>query len=91
MAAVFGLSLATLNQSYLLWRDSNLRVLNEEVRRLGTSLAIYDEAGRLIRSSAETGIKRMAQAYEYQMLVVGRREGDAMAPLRKAQLHARAL
>ena len=91
MAAVFGLSLATLNQSYLLWRDSNLRVLNDEVRRLGTSLAVYDEARRLIRSSAETGIKRMAQAYEYQMQVVGRREGDAMAPLRQAQLHARAL
>ena len=91
MAAVFGVSIATLNQSYLLWRDSNLRVLNEEVRRLGTSLAVYDEARRLIRSSAESGIKRMAQAYEYQMQVVGRRESDAMAPLRQAQLHARAL
>lgn len=38
MAAVFGLSVATLTRSYLLWRDSNLRVLNEEVKRLGTSL-----------------------------------------------------
>jgi hypothetical protein len=66
MAAVFGLSLTTLTRSYLLWRDSNLRVLNEEVKRLGTSLAVYDEARRLIRSSAETGIKRMAQAYEDQ-------------------------
>jgi hypothetical protein len=66
-------------------------LLNEEVRRLGISLAVYDQARRLIRSSAETGTKRMAQAYEYQMQVVGRREGDAMAPLRQAQLHARAL
>ena len=67
MAAVFGLSVATLNQSYLLWRDSNLRVLNEEVKRLGTSLSVYDEARRLIRSSAETGIKRMVRGYNDQM------------------------
>jgi hypothetical protein len=67
MAAVFGLSVATLNQSYLLWRDSNLRVLNEEVKRLGTSLSVYDEARKLIRSSAETGIKRMVRGYNDQM------------------------
>jgi hypothetical protein len=87
MAAVFGVSVATLNQSYLLWRDSNLRVLNEEVRRLGTSLAIYDEARRLYRSTAETGIKRMVQAYDDQMQVqqaarsaVGRPEDYRTAP-----------
>ena len=100
MAAVFGLSVATLNQSYLLWRDSNLRVLNEEVRRLGTSLAVYDEARRLIRSSAATGIKRMAGAYEDQIQVqqqaargvVGRYpEGYRTVPLDRPQLRARAL
>ena len=72
MAAVLGVSIATLNQIYVLWRNSNLRVLNEEVRRLGTSLAIYDKARRLIWSSAETGIKRMVQAYEDQMQVATR-------------------
>jgi hypothetical protein len=67
MAAVLGLSVATLKRSYLLWRDSNLRMLNEEVRRLGTSPAIYDEARKLIRSTAETGFNRMAQAYGDQL------------------------
>ena len=86
MAAVFGLSMATLNVSYLLWRDSNLRVLNEEVRRLGTSLAIYDEARRLFRSSAETGIKRMAQAYEDQLAF-----RHVTVPSHRPQLRARAL
>jgi hypothetical protein len=73
MAAVFGLSVTTLTRSYVLWRDSNLRVLNEEVRRLGTPLAVYDEARRLIRSSSETGIKRMVLAYEDQMRTSRRR------------------
>jgi hypothetical protein len=78
MAAVLGLSVATLNKSYLLWRDSSLRLLNEEVRRLGTPPAIYDEARRLITSSAETGIKRMAQAYADQV-------GDAQLGVSRAQ------
>jgi hypothetical protein len=99
MAAVFGLSVATLNQSYVLWRDSNLRVLNEETRRLGTSLAVYDEARRLIRSSAETGIKRMAEAYEDQIQVqeqaarrgVGRPEDYRTVALHRPQLRARVL
>jgi hypothetical protein len=85
MAAVIGLSTATLNQSYVLWRDSNLRVLNEEVGRLCTSPAVYDEARRLIRSSAETGFKRMAQAYEEQMQVVRRRDGDQIVALHPPQ------
>jgi hypothetical protein len=85
MAAVVGLSIATLNKSYLLWRDSNLRVLNEEVRRLGTSLAVSDEARRLIRSIAETGISRMAQAYEEQMQVLRRRGGNPTAALHRPQ------
>jgi hypothetical protein len=83
MAAVLGLSFATLNQSYLLWRDFNLCILNEEVKRLGTPLAVYDEARRLIRSSAETGMKRMAQAYEDQMQVIGRRQEGAALPLNR--------
>jgi hypothetical protein len=91
MAAVFGLSVATLNQSYLLWRDSNLRVLNEETRRLGTSHAIYDQARRLIRSSAETGIKRMAQAYEDHMQAVRRPEDYRTVAVYRPQPRARVL
>jgi hypothetical protein len=79
MAAVFGLSVATLTRCYLLWRDSNLRVLNEEVKRLGTSPALYDEARRLIRSSAETGLARMLQAHQDQMDILGHREDAATA------------
>jgi signal transduction histidine kinase len=80
MAALHGLSVATLTRSYLLWRDTNLRVLNEEVARLGTALAFADEARTMIRSSADTGIVRMARAYDYQMHVVrGREDGIKLA------------
>ena len=85
MAAVLGLSFTTMGESYLLWRDANLRILNEEVKRLGTSLAVYDAARRLIRSSAETGMKRMAQAYEDQMQVVGRRQEGTALPLHRPE------
>ena len=78
MAALYGLSVATLARSYLLWRDTNLRVLNEEARRLGTADAVADEARAVIRSGADLGIVRMARAYDYQMHVVGR-HGDAVA------------
>jgi hypothetical protein len=73
MAAVFGVSIATLTRSYVLWRDTNLRVLNEEVKRLGTALAVSDVAQRIIRSSADTGVARMVQAYDDQMKVIARR------------------
>jgi hypothetical protein len=73
MAAVFGVSIATLTRSYVLWRDTNLRVLNEEVKRLGTALAVSDVAQRIIRSSAESGITRMVQAYDDHIQVVTRR------------------
>ena len=79
MAAVVGVSVTTLNKCHLLWRDANLRVLNEEVRRLDVSLEVYDEARRLIRSSAETGIKRMAHAYEEQIHVRRRLEHPTVA------------
>jgi hypothetical protein len=63
-AARHGLSLATLTQSYLVWRDTNLRVLNEEITRLRIAAAVSDLARRIIRSSADTGILRMARAYD---------------------------
>jgi signal transduction histidine kinase len=71
MAALHGLSVATLTRSYLLWRDTNLRVLSEEVGRLGVAPRVSEEARAIIRSSADTGIVRMARAYDYQMHIVG--------------------
>jgi len=66
-AAAHGLSVVTLTRSYLLWRDTNLRVLNEEATRLGTAPAVAEEARMIIRSSADTGILRIAGAYDDQM------------------------
>jgi hypothetical protein len=66
-AARYGLSLATLSRSYAVWRDANLRVMNEEVNRLGIGQAVAGVARSIIRSSADTGLRRMARAYEYQV------------------------
>jgi hypothetical protein len=70
MGAAHGLSSATLSRSYFLWRDSNLKVLNEEATRLGTDLAVAEVARMIIRSSADTGILRIARAYDDQMQLV---------------------
>jgi hypothetical protein len=69
-AAEHGLSVVTLTRSHLLWRDTNLRVLNEEATRLGTAPAVAEEARMIIRSSADTGILRIAGAYDDQMHMV---------------------
>ena len=63
-AARYGVSLTMLTQSYVLWRDTNLRVLNEEITRLRVGVEVSDLARRMISSSADTGILRMARAYE---------------------------
>jgi signal transduction histidine kinase len=73
MAALYGLSVATLTRSYLLWRDSNLLVVAEEASRLGVAPGVSEEAVAAIRSSADTGLVRMARAYDYQMHGVSRR------------------
>jgi signal transduction histidine kinase len=90
MAALYGLSVATLTRSYLLWRDTNLSVLTEEAMRLGTAPVVCEEARMIVRSSADTGIVRMARAFDYQMHIVGRREDAVAVALRdsEAQLHA---
>lgn len=67
LAARYGLSLTTLSRSYAFWRDANLRVMNEEINRLGIGQAVAGVARSIIRSSAETGLRRMARAYEYQV------------------------
>ena len=90
MAAMYGLPVATLTRSYLLWRDANLTVLNEEVRRLGTPLAIAAEVRAIIRSSADTGIVRMARAYDYQMHLVQRREDSISAALHDSETRLQA-
>jgi hypothetical protein len=67
IAACCGLSPAVLARSYLLWLDTSLQVLNEEVSRLGAGNAVSELACKLIRSSAEGGLRRMIRAYDYQL------------------------
>jgi hypothetical protein len=67
-AARCGQSLSTLSHSYALWRDANLRIVNEEINRLGIGYAAARVARRIIWSSADTGLRRMKRAYEYQLL-----------------------
>jgi len=66
-AARYGLSLSTLSRCYVVWRDANLRVVNEEVTRLAIGQAVAGVARSIIRSSADSGLRRMARAYEYQL------------------------
>jgi hypothetical protein len=68
LAARCGLPVATLARSYLLWRDTNLRILNEEVRRLGTAFEISEEVRKIIRSRADAAIVGMALAYDDQLV-----------------------
>jgi hypothetical protein len=79
MAAEHGLSSATLNRSYFLWRDTNLRVLNEEAARLGTAPAVAEAARMIIRSSADTGILRIACAYDDRMQLVLAKDATPIA------------
>jgi signal transduction histidine kinase len=90
MAALYGLPVATMTRSYLLWRDSNLAVLNEEVQRLGTAPPVAAEVRVIIRSSADTGIVRMARAYDYQMHLVGRREDAITVALHDSETRLQA-
>lgn len=81
IAASCGLSPAVLARSYLLWLDTSLQVLNEEVNRLGVGSAVSDLARKVIRSSAESGLRRMARAYDYQLSVAGSVERSMEASL----------
>lgn len=72
-AALYRMPVATLASSFLLWRDANLRVLNEEVKRLDTAIAVSDQARRLIRSIADTDMVGMALAYDDQVLTKQRK------------------
>jgi signal transduction histidine kinase len=90
MAALYGLPVATMTRSYLLWRDCNLAVLGEEVQRLGTPPALAAEVRAIIRSSADTGIVRMARAYDYQMHLVGRRADAVTVALHDSETRLQA-
>lgn len=67
ISARYGLSPAMLSRSYVEWRDANLRVVNEEISRLGIGQKVSSTACKIIRSSADAGLRRMARAYEYQV------------------------
>jgi hypothetical protein len=70
-AARYGLSLAVLSRSYVVWRDANLRVVNEEIKRLAIGQTVSGVARKMIKSSADSGLRRMTRAYEYQVRLVG--------------------
>jgi hypothetical protein len=71
IAARSGLSLAFLARSYVEWRDANLQVLNEEIARLRVGYTVSSVARKIVRSTADTGLRRMARAYEYQLQAGG--------------------
>lgn len=81
VAVQHGVSAFALSRSYLLWRDTTLRVLNEEIRRLGTSLAVSHEARMIIRSMAQKGIERLASANDLPWL----RQSALESPVRSRQ------
>jgi hypothetical protein len=81
IAAGYGFSLTVLARSYVLWRDTNLRVLNEEIARLRVGDAVSSVARKMIRSTADSGLRRMARAYEYQMQVAGQLEQQPVKEL----------
>jgi signal transduction histidine kinase len=84
-AALHGASIATMARSYILWRDVNLKLLDEEIENLGTSPATAEEARGMVRSSADMGIVRLARAFDYQIHLVGRREDSSALALRDVE------
>ncbi|HVS48770.1 MAG TPA: hypothetical protein VHJ99_07710 [Candidatus Dormibacteraeota bacterium] len=85
IGACYGMSVATMTRSYLLWRDTNLRILNEEASRLGIGQAVSTVVRKIIQSSADTGILRMVRAYDDQMRIV-RRAGRPESNFQQAQM-----
>lgn len=67
MAAVDGLSVGELARSYLFFRDATLRVLDQEIARLGTPAAVATEARSVVRATNDSAIVRMARAYDARM------------------------
>ena len=67
MAAVDGLSVGELTRSYLFFRDATLRVLEQEIARLGTPAAVAAEARSVVHATNDSAIVRMARAYDARM------------------------
>jgi signal transduction histidine kinase len=67
MAAVDGLSVGELTRSYLFFRDATLRVLDQEIARLGTPAALAAEARSVVRATNDSAVVRMARAYDARM------------------------
>jgi signal transduction histidine kinase len=67
MAAVDGLSVGELTRSYLYFRDATLRVLDQEIARLGTPAALATEARSVVRATNDSAVVRMARAYDARM------------------------
>lgn len=84
-AALRGASVATLVRSYLLWRDVNLAVLEEDVCSHGTPPAVADEAYAMVRASADMGVVRLARAYDSHLQLAGHREDSSALALRDVQ------
>ena len=77
LAALHDLPVATLAWSHLLWRDTYLRVLDEEAERLGTAPAVSEGVRKIIRSSADTAMVGMALAYDDQVVRANEHAGPA--------------
>ena len=86
IGACYGVSVATMTRPYLLWRDTSLRILSEEVNRLGIGEAVSEVARKIIKSCADTGILRTVRAYDYQIRVVSRTGGSHVTGNRVADM-----
>lgn len=64
LAAGEGIPIADMTRSYMMWRDANLRVMSEEIARLGTPPDIAEMALMSIRVSSDRSIVRMTRAFD---------------------------
>jgi signal transduction histidine kinase len=90
MAAVDGLSVGELTRSYLFFRDATLRVLDQEIARLGTPAAVVTEARSVVRATNDSAIVRMARAYDARMQSDKVRALAAGAALRDSETQLKA-
>jgi signal transduction histidine kinase len=90
MAAVDGVSVGEMTRSYLFFRDATLRVLDEEVARLGTRAGVASEARSVIRASNDSAVVRMARAYDAQLQSARLRALAAAEALRESETRLKA-
>jgi signal transduction histidine kinase len=90
MAAVDGLSVGELTRSYLFFRDATLRVLDQEIARLGTPAALATEARSVVRATNDSAMVRMARAYDTRMQADKDRALAAATALRDSETQLKA-